>query len=341
MKKNIIRIAALIFALLFASLALASCGSKSADREDSGYNTVNSEAYGDYGFYSDGDYEYSADGDYSDSDSYGSEESKQAAPSQGNADSKSSSGGLAIEDAETRKIIRNAELDVETKNFDEFMSNIEKAVSQFKGYVESSNIYGNSYYETSFRSAYITARIPSANLDDFIGKIGDMGNITSKAMSSSDITAKYTDLEARIESYEAERTALLAILEKANDVSEIIQLRDKLADVNADLDSYKRQIKLYDSLVAYSTVKIDITEVSRLSPAKTDKGFFEELGDRLSDNLYDIAQGAREFALWFISSLPYLLIFAVIIIVIILIIRKIVKKKRAKKEAKNKAEEAS
>ena len=323
MKKKILTALSVITCLVIVILSFASCGSKNAaESARAQYDVFEEEP--SYGFASDGNYKSAV--------SESAYEENGAEP--GSPESKPS-GGLEIADAANRKIIRNASLDIETKDFDEFIADVEKAVGQSKGYIESSEVYGNSYYSSSFRRAGITARIPAENLDDFINKIGDMGNITSKSVSASDITAKYTDLEARIESYEAERTALLAILEKATKVEEIITLRDKLAEVNANLDSYKRQIKSFDSLVAYSTVELEIEEVDRVSPSNEKKGFFTELGERLSNNLYNIGQGARSFALWFISSLPYLLIIAAVITAAALIIRRQVRKRRAKRAQKN------
>ena len=327
MKKKILTVFSFITCLIIVILSFSACGSKrAADTDEAAYDIYEEEP--EYGFGSERNMKSAASESVYDENGVDSV-----------SDGQKPESGFEIADAAQRKIIRNANLDIETKEFDEFIAEVEKAVGQYKGYIESSEIYGNSYYSSSFRRAGITARIPAQNFDEFINKIGNMGNITSKSISANDITAKYTDLQARIESYEAERTALLAILEKATKVEEIITLRDKLTEVNADLDSLKRQIKSFDSLVAYSTVELDISEVDRVSPTTEKKGFFTELGERLSENLYNIGQGARSFALWFISSLPYLLIFAAVIAAAVLIIRKLVRKRRAAKTLKNKTDE--
>ena len=62
----------------------------------------------------------------------------------------------------------------------------------------------------------------------------------------------------------------------------------------------------------------------------------QELRERFSDNLYNIGQGLRNFAIWFISSIPYILIFGAVAAVAIIIIKKIIRKKKAKKSAKRK-----
>ncbi|MBR6701972.1 MAG: DUF4349 domain-containing protein [Clostridia bacterium] len=325
MKKTILSISAVILVLVITAFSFASCGSSKA------MDTGKIE-----GIYSGNKYGFSAangiDEDYI-------EEETRSYEDGGKSDSAQSKNGLNIEDAQTRKIIRNASLDVETKEFDKFTAEIEKAVSDAKGYIESSEIHGNSYYYSDGnRSATMKFRIPADSLDAFLEKIGDMANVRAKSVSATDITANYTDIQARIDSLETERKALLAILEKADKISDIIQVQDKITSVNADLDSYKRSIKNYDSLIAYSQVTVDISEVERVSTASTKLGFLQELKERLSDNFYDIGQGLRNFAVWFISSIPYFLIFGAIAAVVIIIVKKVIKKKRARKAAKAKEE---
>ena len=324
MKKTILSISAIILVLIITAVSFASCGSaKSTD--EAGYIPANG-----YGFSSRED--SFVDGDIA-------EEATQAYDENGSQKSSSSKTGMNIEDAQTRKIIRNASLEVETKEFDKFIAGIENAVNEAKGYIESSQIYGNSYYYSDGnRSATMKFRIPADDLDAFLDKIGNMGNVKEKSISATDITANYTDIQARIDSLEAERKALLAILEKADKVSDIIQVQDKITSVNADLDSYKRSIKNYDSLIAYSQVTVEISEVERVSTSTSKLGFMQELKEKFSDNLYDIGQGLRSFAIWFISSIPYILIFGAIAAVGIIIIKKLIKKRKAKKAAKVAAE---
>ena len=82
---------------------------------------------------------------------------------------------------------------------------------------------------------------------------------------------------------------------------------------------------MYDNRINYSTLYLDINEVERETNVATELTYGEEIRQGLSDTMYDIGQGFRDFSIWFIVNLPVLLIWAVIIIVIVLIIRKILK----------------
>ena len=320
MKKKLIGIFSVITAIIIIAAAFTACGNSKSSMDEAVYYGKGNKSFG---------YDYAAN-------SAAIEESTQSYSEDSPAKtSGKSQTGLNIEDAQTRKIIRNASLDIETKKFDEFIALLDKTVNEFKGYTESSEIYGNSYYGSGNRSANLKYRIPADSLDGFIGKIGDMGNITSKSVTATDITANYTDIQARIDSLEAERKALLAILEKADKISDIIQVQDKITQVNADLDSYKRSIKNYDSLIEYSEVEIAVNEVERERLSVENPGFFTQLKEKLSENLFGIGRGFRSFAIWFISSIPYMLIIAAAAAIIILPVKKIVKNRRSRKAAKN------
>lgn len=304
MKKTTIRILSIITCLIFAILTFAACGS-SKSNSVADYDC--SEEKASYG-YDIGEAEEAVD----------------------EVNDVKASTGDAIADKESRKLIRDADINVETKKFDDFIKKLEAQVSKVGGYIESSSVNGSSYYSDCTRNATIKLRIPTEEFDDFLGTIGDMANVTEKSISVRDITSQYIDTEARIKALKSEQTALLTLLEKAEKVSDIIEIQDRLSTVNAELDSYESQLKTYDNLVSYSTISLTAYEVERISPAKQE-GFFSEIKENLKENFYNIGQGIRNFAVWFISSIPYIVIYGIILVIIIIIIKKIIKKRKAKK----------
>lgn len=304
MKKTTIRIISVIICLIFATLTFAACGSSKS-------NSV-------------ADYDYSEE-----KASYGYD-MNEATESVDESNEVKASTGNAIADKESRKLIRDADIDVETKEFDSFINKLETQVSKTGGYIENSSVSGSSYYSDCTRNATITLRIPTEEFDSFLGTIGDMANVTEKSISVRDITSQYIDTEARIKALKSEQTALLTLLEKAESVTDIIEIQDRISDVNAELDSYESQLKTYDNLISYSTINLRVYEVERISPVKQE-GFFAEIKENLKENFYNIGQGIRDFAVWFISSLPYIVIYGIILLIIIVIIKRIIKKRKAKK----------
>lgn len=305
MKKTTIRIISVIICLIIATLTFAACGSSKSAENEACYDYPEDNASYEYGF----------------------EESAEAVDESG--DVKASTGN-AIADKESRKLIRDADIDVETKEFDSFINKLETQVSKTGGYIENSSVSGSSYYSDCTRNATITLRIPTEEFDSFLGTIGDMANVMEKSISVRDITSQYIDTEARIKALKSEQTALLTLLEKAESVTDIIEIQGRISEVNAELDSYESQLKTYDNLVSYSTINLTVYEVERISPVKQE-GFFAEIKENLKENFYNIGQGIRDFAVWFISSLPYIVIYGIILVIIIVIIKRIIKKRKAKK----------
>lgn len=314
--KNTKRIFAVVLAALMLTLMLAGCGaSKSADSAmEVLSNEMGLEMYDEAG-------------------AAGVSDAKSSA-----LYSKAENPEADIMDAASRKLIRNAELRIQTKEFDEFIASVEEKITGYKGYVENSEIGGNDYYyRNNNRYAELTVRIPAEKLDEFLNTVSSLATVTSKSVSVNDITSDYIDVESRIKALETEREALLSILKKANSVSETLEIQNRLSEVNADLESNKSKLKTFDSLVSYSKVTLSISEVERITETEKE-GFFTEIKRRLSDNLYNIGQGLRSFGIWFISSIPYIVIFAVVIAAAVLILKKIIKKRKNIRQRKSSVE---
>lgn len=247
-----------------------------------------------------------------------------------------SEGGSELP-APGRKIIRNADLSVQTREFDTFLTDLDARVSATGGYVESSYTTGSGYTgRRSLRTATFTVRIPADKLDMFLDGLCSLGNVLYKNIYTNDVTASYTDTEARLEALRTERDTLLGLLEKAEKMEDVILIYDRISEVTYEIESLERKIRTWDEQIAYSTVTISVTEVERETVVVPETGW-EEISRRFSENLHDVLDGLRDFGIWFVASLPGIVLIAIILFVIFLIIRAIVRK-CLKKHAQRKAE---
>ncbi len=222
--------------------------------------------------------------------------------------------------ASGRKLIRTVSLSMETLEFESFVSALQKAVAETGGYIESSDISGNSYNYSRNRYASFTCRIPSAKLDGFLGTVGGIGNVTSSYENQDDVTLSYVDTEARVASLQTEYDRLLELLSKAENIDSVIALEQRLSDVRYQLESYKSQLRTYDNLVDYSTVTISASEVQRVTSPE-EKSVWARISTDFSDNLYDVGTGLVDFFVWFVAATPYFAVLAVIALIIVLIVK--------------------
>ena len=171
----------------------------------------------------------------------------------------------------SRKLIKRVSMHLETLEFDKSVSMIEEYVRRYNGYIEASNVYYNErysdYYKSSLsnRTAEYTVRIPNNLVDGFVSSAGDIGNIISNQTSTEDITLGYLDVESRAKALKIQQERLLALLEEASSVEEIISLEDRISQVTYELESKESVLRNYDSLVSFSTVNLSLTEVNKIT----------------------------------------------------------------------------
>ena len=115
----------------------------------------------------------------------------------------------------SRKLIRTFNLDAETTDFDNLVTQLQQETQNLGGYVESSYVNGNSYYTENSRYASLTLRIPKDKTDDFLGTVGEMANVTSRSENVEDVTLTYTDLKSHVEALQAEQEQLMKLMEQA------------------------------------------------------------------------------------------------------------------------------
>lgn len=228
-----------------------------------------------------------------------------------------------------RKLIRNVNLSLQTKEFDTVLENMSQKVKDLGGYVQDSSVWGSSSDYSSSRSASYTLRIPSDKLDEFIDVVETLGNVTYKNESVDDVTLQYVDVESHKKALETEQERLLALLEQAESVEDIIAIENRLSDVRYELENYESQIRLLDNQIDYSTVYVDISEVSRVTDTGK-QGFFEEVASRFNDSIYVVLMGLRGFAVGVLGSLPILVVWGVILAAVVILLRKFVFKKSKK-----------
>lgn len=238
--------------------------------------------------------------------------------------------------AETgRKLIRTIRLELQTKEYDELLDGIGKKIQEMNGYIENSSVWGNSYTSSSTRNCEYTVRIPSDRLDEFVQVVGELGNVVYKNEYVEDVTLQYVDVESHKKALEIERDRLLELLEKAENLEDLLAIESRLSDVRYELENYGSQKRYLDNQIDYSTVSLSITEVERITDTGK-KTFFQEIAERFGNSLYGVGRGLRSFVIVFIGSLPILVFWAAVIAVFVLIIWKLFygKKEKGEKEKK-------
>ena len=242
----------------------------------------------------------------------------------------------------TAKIIYTAAVSIETTEFDKAVAALESQVRKIGGFVESSNVTGDTQYRDDGtttvvnRWAYYTVRIPCDHFESFLHETEGFGNVTSTSRDAQNVTSAYTDYEARLSSLNTQEERLLDMLAKSEDVETLIALEQRLSDVRYEIESIERNLRNYDMQIKYSTVNLDLREVEVYTPTvPVRRTFSQKLADSLSDGWNGFTRGIQNVILGLASALPALILLAVITAAVIVCIKKARKKRKAKKAAQD------
>ena len=215
-----------------------------------------------------------------------------------------------------RKIIRNADITLETKEFDDSVAKLQSIVDELGGYISQANVYvHNSRYE--LHSADYTVRIPAEKFDQFLVYREDVGTVSSTNVWTDDVTDSYYDMEARLESLETKRTRLLELLEQAETMENIIALESELSNTIYEIESLTGSLRRLDDQISYSTIYVYISEVREVTEPVT-------MPRTLGEN----------FVVWIVGASPVLVILAVLAVIVILIIKRGSARRAARREEK-------
>lgn len=229
-----------------------------------------------------------------------------------------------------RKLIRTVDLNLETENYDVLMEGLEQEINSLGGYIEYKDAYHGNYNSRingyRNRHANITARIPANKLDEFTGRVAEIGNITYESESVEDVTLQYVDLSSHKKMLLTEQERLMELLENAESIDDIIVIESRLSEVRYEIESMESQLRTFDNQVDYSTVHINVEEVERYTP-QPEKTTWERIKSGFSENVYRVTNGIKNFAIEFVIAIPVLLVWAVVIAVGVIVIRVVLKKK--------------
>jgi len=170
-----------------------------------------------------------------------------------------------------RKIIRQAELELEVATPGTTQTAIERLAEQHGGYVVSAtrNTENGSAVEVRVT---VTLRVPQAELMSTIAELKHFGRgIGSERITSDDVTDEYLDLAARSATQKQLEQQYLEILKRALTVKDAMEVQKELAEVRLEIERMQGRQQLLEKESAFSTLTVHLTTaVPRIAASGTD-----------------------------------------------------------------------
>lgn len=232
----------------------------------------------------------------------------------------------------SRKIIDRADVILETLEFDKSISQLESSINSYGGYIESSNILQDGISSGSYkqnRYAEFIIRIPKEKFQSFLSETGNIGVIINKRIYGEDISSQYYDRESRLKVLQAQEQKYLDLLNNAKEVKEILEIEKSLTEIRYEIESLTGYLKQMDSLVSYSTINLNISEVTETKVAEaTPKTFGDKVVKAFSDSIKSLKTAGITMVLIIVVILPYAIIFSILGYIIYFVIKRYKSKKK-------------
>ncbi len=167
--------------------------------------------------------------------------------------------------ADSRKLIRNAQLDLQVVNYEVALQRLTTFANEEKGFVATQS---SSKLPNGKLQGTVVVKVVPENLDRFLEKARGLGELKNQTLGTEDVTKAYFDTDARLRNAKRMEERLLQMLDKnTGKVSDLLQVEKELGRVREQIEQMQGELKYYDALVQYATVTISLAEKDLDEPA--------------------------------------------------------------------------
>jgi hypothetical protein len=151
-------------------------------------------------------------------------------------------------------LIWTGSMTIEVLSISNAVEQVSIKVKEAGGYIDASNQreYGNRPTTT------LSLRIPSDQLELMLGSLDGIGEISEKRLASEDVTERYIDMQARLETKKKLRDRLQNLLDRADEVKDVLAIEKELTRLQADIDSMTARLKAMKGKVDFATLTITL-----------------------------------------------------------------------------------
>lgn len=169
------------------------------------------------------------------------------------------------------------ELELRRGEFGRAMSRLAALAAGVGGYIADTK----TFEAGKAPSGTVTLRVPSATYEDVVSQVRRLGTVRSATSHGEDVTAQYTDLQARLGALTATRDQFLTILRNARAIGDILAVQDRINTVQVEIEQLQGQLKVLNDTTTYATLTVSLAEPGADRPvgARERSGFAKAWDD--------------------------------------------------------------
>lgn len=124
--------------------------------------------------------------------------------------------------------------------------------------------------QASGEQAHYTLRVPGPAFEQVLDAVGELGRVTDRSTSATDVTAEVADVGSRVASAQAVLTTFRDRLPQASSIPDVLALEGEIARRQADLEALQARQRVLADQVALATVEVTLTAADPADPVAAD-----------------------------------------------------------------------
>lgn len=234
-------------------------------------------------------------------------------------ESQSSGGTTSTEEVVFgQQIIRNGTINIEVIDALKAKLLVDEILTRHKAHAGNEQ-FDNNEYNSSY---HIQIRVPAESLNALVTDLEQLdGHVIYKAITSTDVTVEFIDLETRLTNKRSYLDQYRVLLKEAKTIEDILKVQEQIRILLEEIESVEGRLKYLQSQIKLSTLELTLVQKKDFV-YRPDRqiNFFERLKDAVAAGWYGFVQ----FGLVLIGLWPFWLV----IIVLMLLIRRYRRKKK-------------
>jgi anti-sigma factor RsiW len=167
--------------------------------------------------------------------------------------------------------------------------------------------------QSDAHTANVSISVPDDRFNHTLDALAALGGVTSRSMTTEDVTAGIVDGDARLRNLRHEEADLLHIMDRSGKIDDVLSVEQQLSSTRESIEQLDAEQKALRQRVAYATITVGITDEKPAPVASVGAG--EQLALTWQAALHAVSAGTLILAsigIYLVAFAPYILIVAAI-----------------------------
>jgi hypothetical protein len=152
-----------------------------------------------------------------------------------------------------KKIIKNASLSIEVKDYKAYSNNLTSLIKKFGGYIANEQ---EAQSEERLENR-VKIKVPVAQFQDLMTALNNSSDkIDNKQVTSEDVTTELVDTKSRVEAKKKIRLRYLDFLGQAKSMEDILRIQKEINGIQEEIEMAEGRVEYFIHSSAYSSIEL-------------------------------------------------------------------------------------